>query len=106
MICFLIIAQGLPDGSVVKYLPANAGDLGLIPGSGRPPGEGNDNPFQHSYLENPWTEEPSWLQSIGSQESDTTEWLSHFTSGGFAIERPTSEFWRCFHWSGDLRMDN
>ena len=35
------------------YLPwSNVGDLGLIPGSGRPPGEGNGNPFQYSCLEN------------------------------------------------------
>ena len=32
-------------GSLVKNLPANAGDAGLIPGSGRSPGEGNGNPF-------------------------------------------------------------
>ena len=52
---------------VVKNLPANAGDVkdvGSIPGSGRPPGEGYGNPLQYAYLENPWTEE---LQSIGSQ---------------------------------------
>ena len=33
--------------------PHNAGDTGLIPELGRPPGEGNDNPLQYSYLENP-----------------------------------------------------
>ena len=41
---------------VVKNLPANAGDIrdaGLIPGPGRSPGEGNGNPLQYSYLENP-----------------------------------------------------
>ena len=38
---------------VVKNLPANAGDLGLIPGLGRAPGEGNGNPLQYSCLENP-----------------------------------------------------
>ena len=32
----------------------NAGDLGSSPGSGRSPGEGNDNPLQYSCLENPW----------------------------------------------------
>ena len=37
-----------PGGSVVKNLPASAGDLGSIPGSERSPGEGNDNPLQHS----------------------------------------------------------
>ena len=41
---------------VVKNLPANARDvrdMGLIPGSGRSPGEGNGNPLQYSCLENP-----------------------------------------------------
>ena len=39
--------------SVVKNLPANAGDVSLITGSGRSPGEGNGNPPQYSYLRNP-----------------------------------------------------
>ena len=39
--------------SLVKNPPANAGDWGSIPGSGRSPGEGNGNPLQYSYLENP-----------------------------------------------------
>ena len=43
---------GFPGGSEVKNLPANAGDVGLIPGSGRSPGEGNGNSFQYSCLEN------------------------------------------------------
>ena len=34
----------VPGGSMVKNLPASAGDAGSIPGSGRSPGEGNDNP--------------------------------------------------------------
>ena len=37
----------------VKNVPANAGDAGLIPGSGRSPGGGNGNPLQYSCLENP-----------------------------------------------------
>ena len=44
--------EGLPGGTVVKNLPANArdaGDLGLISGSGRPPGRGNGNPLQYSW---------------------------------------------------------
>ena len=45
--------QGFPDGSVVKNPPANAGDAGLIPESGRSPGGGNANPFQYSCWENP-----------------------------------------------------
>ena len=42
--------MGFPGGSVVKNLSANAGDSGLIPGSGKCPGRGNGNPFQYSCL--------------------------------------------------------
>ena len=42
-----------PGGSDGKASAHNAGDLGLIPGSGRSPGEGNGNPLQYSCLENP-----------------------------------------------------
>ena len=51
----------------VKNLPANVVIPGLIPGSGRSPGEENDNPLWYSCLENPWTEEPDGLQSMGLQ---------------------------------------
>ena len=44
--------KGFLGGSGIKNLPANAGDVGLIPGLGRSPGEGNDNPFQYSCLGN------------------------------------------------------
>ena len=40
------------DGSDGKESACNEGDLGLIPGLGRCPGEGNSNPFQYSYQEN------------------------------------------------------
>ena len=46
-ICFL------PRGSVIKNLPANAGDMGSIPGLGRFSGEGNGNPLQYSCQGNP-----------------------------------------------------
>ena len=42
-----------PGGSDDKASAYNAGDPGLIPGWGRPPGEGNGNPLQYSCLENP-----------------------------------------------------
>ena len=44
---------GLPKWLLVQNLPANEGDVGLTPGSGRPPREGNGNPLQYSCLENP-----------------------------------------------------
>ena len=43
-------SRGFPGSLVVQNPPANAGDLGLIPGTRRSPGEGNDNPFQYSCL--------------------------------------------------------
>ena len=48
--------KGFSGGANVKNLPVNAGDtrdMGLIPGSGRSPGEGNSNPLQYSYPGNP-----------------------------------------------------
>ena len=49
----VIVLPGFLGGSVVQNLPANAGDVGSIPGWGRSPGEGNGNPLQYSCLENP-----------------------------------------------------
>ena len=43
---------GFPSDSGLKNPPANAEDMGSIPGSGRSPGEGNGNPLQYSCLEN------------------------------------------------------
>ena len=54
---------GFPGGSVVKNLPASAGDLGdvgSIPGSGRSPRKGNGSPFQYSCLENPMDRGAWW----------------------------------------------
>ena len=47
------MGSGFPCGSVIKNLPANAGDMGSIPGSGRSLGEGNGNPLQYSCLGSP-----------------------------------------------------
>ena len=47
-----LLLGGLHGGSVVKNPSAHAGHIGLIPGSGRSPGEGNGNPLQYSCLEN------------------------------------------------------
>ena len=45
--------SGFPGGSGGKASACNAGDPGSIPGLGRSPGEGNDDPLQYSCLENP-----------------------------------------------------
>ena len=68
---------------MVKNPPAGAGDTrdaGVTPGRGRSPPVGKSNPLQNSHRENPMTEEPGWLQSMGLQESDLTQWLSTHTA--------------------------
>ena len=65
--------RGFPGGSEGKVSACNAGDLGLIPGLGRSPGEGNGNPLQYSCLETA-TEEPGRLQSMGSQSHRAETW--------------------------------
>ena len=69
--------MGFPGGAVVKNLPAKAGDtrdVGLIPGSGRSPGEGHGNRLQYSCLENPM-DRGAWRATVHrSQKSwDMTE---------------------------------
>ena len=72
------LAQGFPDGSVVKNPPANAGDAGSIPGSGRFPEGGNGYPLQYSCLENPM-DRGAWRAIVHgvTKESDMTEQLSN-----------------------------
>ena len=63
---------------VLKNLPANAGDLGSIPGSGISPGKGNGNPLQYFCLEN-----PHGLRSLvgynlqSRKELNTSEGIEH-----------------------------
>ena len=65
--------SGFPGGSEVKASAWNAGDLGSIPGSGRPLGEGNGNPLQYFCLENP-RDRGNWPASVRgvAKESDKT----------------------------------
>ena len=67
-----------PGGLVVKNPPASAGDavgIGLIPGWGRSPGEGNGNPLPYSCWENPM-DRAGWLATVHAvaKELDTTDW--------------------------------
>ena len=65
--------MGLPSGSVIKNTPANAGDLGSIPGLGRSPGEGNGNKLQYACLGNPMDRGAWWATIHGvAEESDMT----------------------------------
>ena len=64
--------MGFPGGSDGEESSCNAGDPGLIPGSGRSPREGNGNPLLYSCLEN-FTGSEAWLATVHEvAELDTT----------------------------------
>ena len=68
-----ITIGSFPGGSDGEVSACNAEDLGLIPGLGRSPGEGNGNPLQSSCLENPMDRGAWWTVVHGvKKESDTT----------------------------------
>ena len=82
-ICCLIIlpsraqgSMGFPDNSVDKESACNARDLGLIPGFGRAPGEGNGYPLQYSGLQNSMDRGLVGYSLWGCKESDMTKRLS------------------------------
>jgi len=60
---------GFPGNSVIKNLPANAGDMGLIPGMRRSPREENGNPLQYSCLGNPM-DRRTWWAAVHRVEHD------------------------------------
>ena len=67
--------MGFPGGAVVNNLPANAGDardMGSIPGLGRYPGVGNDNPLQYFCLENSM-DRRAWQALWDHKELNMTE---------------------------------
>ena len=72
--CYLLligyIILGFPGGSAGKQSVCNAGDLGLIPGLGRSPGEGNGNPLQYTCLENPM-DRGTWRATVHGVTKET-----------------------------------
>ena len=65
-------SRSFPGSSVVKNVPANARDVGSVPGSGRSPGEGNAKPLQYFCLGNP-INRGAWQATVlgVAKESDT-----------------------------------
>jgi len=84
-----------------KKSACNAGDLGLIPGSGRFPGKGNGYIFHYFCLVTAWTEEPGGLQSMVWKELETTNTVTVFflsrisVLGGYpsALSAPWRDVW-------------
>ena len=73
------INKGFPGGTVVKNLPANAGDAGdtgRIPGWGRSPGGGNGNPLKYSCLENSMGRSLAGYRPQGSEQLDAMEHIA------------------------------
>ena len=66
-----IITLSFPGGSDGKESAYNVGDLSLIPGSGKPSGEGNDYPLQYSFLENSMDRGAWWATVHGVTKSQT-----------------------------------
>ena len=79
---FTLRGLGFPGGSVVKNLPANAGDVGdadLSPELGRLPGVGNGNPLQYSCLENS-THRGAWWATVHGVTKSWTQLSRHTLS--------------------------
>ena len=64
--------MGFPGGSVSKESPCIAGDLGLIPGWGRSPVEGNGNPLQYSSLGDP-VDRRAWQDTVHGMAKSRTQ---------------------------------
>ena len=73
-IILVMVVWSFPGGLMVKNLPANAKDVGSIPGLERSPGGGNGNPLQYSCLENSKSREAWWAAVHRVAKSQT--WLS------------------------------
>ena len=69
--------KDFPGGSDDKASACNVGDPGSIPGSGRSPEEGNGNPLQYSWLENPM-DRVAWRATVHAVTKSQTR-LSDFT---------------------------
>ena len=86
--------RGFSGGSVIKNLPANAGDVRLIFGSGRSIGGGNGNPLQYSCLQNSM-DRGAWQDTVHgvTKEPDTTEQLNNILLGA-TMKVHTSSPWQ------------
>ena len=83
--------MGFPGGSDGKESVCNAGNLGLIPGSGRSPGGGNGNPLQYSCLEN-FMERGAWQATAHGVTKSRTQPRSESTEAVFSPSKKKPRF--------------
>ena len=111
--------MGFPGGTVVKNPPANAGnarDMGLTPGSRRPPGAVDDNPLQYSCLENSMDRSLWWatVHRLTKRRTCLSEWACTLCQYDFTltslitssmIQFPNKvAFWGPESWDFDIRI--
>ena len=85
MVFPVVMYRGFHGGSKDKESACSAGDPGSIPGSGRPPGEGNGNPPPYSCLENPRDGGAWWAAVAGAAQSWTQLKRLHSSSMLFTL---------------------
>ena len=78
-----MVQEGFPGGSDGQESAGTAGDLGLIPGSGGFPGEGNSNPLQYSCLDNSM-DRGAWRATVYGVKKSQTQ-LSNFHNLNYAF---------------------
>ena len=93
------MSKVFPGGSDSKKSACNAGDLGSIPGWEDPLERGMATHSSVLPWEIPWTEEAGGLQSMGSQELDTTEHLSAAAGLSCGIFIPSHSIFCCRTWA-------
>ena len=84
--------MGFPVGSDGNESTCNVRDLGSVPGLGRSPGGGHDNPLRYSCWRIPRTEEPGGLQSMGSQRVGDS-WATKHLSRAAGSSNSTGTQW-------------
>ena len=105
-------SRGFPDGSVVKKLPADEGDVGSIPGLGRSPGEGNGNPLQDSCLGNPMDRGAWWaiVQGIHGPRYNWSNWTrkckqNRYDPALIELKNTPEHLFLCALWASVLKND-
>ena len=93
---FVPYKMGFPSGSDGKEYACNAGDLGSIPVSGRPPGDGNDYPLQNSCLEDPTDRGAHWapllLHGVAKSQRQLSDQHVHLQDEATSLKPGISSF--------------